>query len=151
MNINPASVLTKTLTRANKFDSLKVVENGLLLKCPNKREIEIPYTELDKVYIKKYKLNPFVEFVGIAFPFLFVYIALQYLPFYLMILVSVITVVPVFICVINYKWYQLNVLLKDGTFFVKRVSTHNKNESFSILNRVQKDFFNYESSTLATT
>lgn len=150
MNINRTSVIARTITSTNKFDSLKVVENGLLLKCQNKREIKIPYTELDKIYIKKCKLNPFVEFLCIAFPFLFVYIAMQYLPFYLMILVSVITVLPVFIRVINYKWYKLFVFLNDGTFFTKRVSLHKKTENFSILNRVEKEIFDYKSSILTS-
>lgn len=152
MRTNFTSAITKTLTNRNKFDSLTVVENGLILKWHNKREIEIPYTELDKVYIKKYKLNPIVEFLCIAFPFLFVYIALQYLPFYFMIFVSMITVLPVFIRVLNYKWYQLFVILNDGTFFRKRVPLNKKIENFSIINRVEKDFFNYcKSSTLAKT
>jgi hypothetical protein len=101
--------------------------------------------------IKKYKLNPIIEFLCISFPFLFVFLAIQYLPFDLMVLASFIVVIPVIITVINYKWYQLNILIKDGTLFIKRVSLHKKTENFSILNKVQKEFFNYEPSALATT
>lgn len=150
MNTITTNVITKTITNTTKFQSLTVVENGLVLKCHNKREIEIPYTELDKVYIKKYKLNPLVEFLCIAFPFLFVYLVLQYLPFYFMIFASMITVIPVFVCVLNYKWYQLFVILKDGTFFTKRVSLNKKMENFSILYRVEKDLFDFKSSTLVS-
>lgn len=150
MNAIAKNFKTKKIANITKFHKITFVENGLLLRCQNKREIEIPYTQLDKVYIKKYKLNPIVEFLCIAFPFLVVFVTLQYLPFYLMILASIITVLPVFIHVLNYKWYRLFVILKDGTFFIKRVSPHNKIENFSMLNKVEKDFFDYKSSTLVS-
>ncbi len=150
MNTIATNVIAKTTTNTTKFKSLSLVENGLVLKCQDKRSIEIPYAELDKVYIKKYKLNPIVEFLCIALPFLFVYVALQYLPFYLMIFVSLISVLPIFLRVLNYKWYQLFVILKDGTFFRKRVSLNKKMENFSILNKVEKEIFDYKSNTLAS-
>lgn len=53
MNTNPVSIIDKTIASTIKFDSLTVVENGLVLKCQNKREIEIPCTKLEKVFIKK--------------------------------------------------------------------------------------------------
>lgn len=150
MNTIATNVIAKTTTNTTKFQSLSLVENGLILKCQDKRSIEIPYAELDKVYIKKYKLNPIVEFLCIALPFVFVYVALQYLPFYLMIFVSLISVLPIFLRVLNYKWYQLFVILKDGTFFKKRVSLNKKMENFSILNKVEKEIFDYKSNALTS-
>lgn len=148
MNTIATSVIAKTTINTTKFQSLSLVENGLILKCQNKRSIEIPYADLHKVYIKKYKLNPIVEFLCISLPFLFVYVALQYLPFYLMLFVSLISVLPIFLRVLNYKWYQLFVILKDGTFFKKRVSLDKKTENFSILNKVEKDFSDYKFSIM---
>lgn len=150
MNTIATNFMTRKITNTTKFDSMTVVKDGLILKYRNKREIEIAYTELDKVYIKKYKLNPIVEFLCISVPFLLVFIALQYLSFYLMIFVSIITVLSVFIQVLNYKWYQLIVILKDGTFFRKRVSLRNKIENLSILYRVEKEIFDFKSNTLTT-
>ena len=57
MNTIATSVISKTTTSTTKFQSLSLVENRLILKCQDKRSIEIPYAEMDKVYIKKYKLS----------------------------------------------------------------------------------------------
>ena len=150
MNTISLNSSTKTISNTNKFQSLSLIENGLILKFQNKLSIEIPYAEVDKVYIKKYKLNPIVEFLCIALPFLFVCVALQYLPFHLMIFLSLISLIPIFLRVLNYKWYQLFVILKDGTFFRKRVSLNTKMENFAILNKVEKEIFDYKSNTLAS-
>lgn len=144
------SIIAKTITNTNKFIDLTVVENGLILEYQNKQKIEISYNKLDKVYVKKYKLNPFVELLCIIFPFLFVYIALQYLPFYLTIFVGVLSVSVVFMYVLNYKWYELFVLLKDGTYYKKKVSQRTKAKIFSIICRVEKDFFDYKSNLLTS-
>jgi hypothetical protein len=144
------SVIARKMTNTNRFINLTVAKNGLILENHNKRKIEIHYEELDKVYIKKYKINPFIEFLCIALPFVFVHIALQYLPFYLTIFGGVFAVHAVFMHAINSKWYQFFVFLKDGTFYKKRVSMRTKSENFSIINRVEKEFFNYKSNLLAS-
>ena len=133
-----------------KFDSLTFSKNGLLLKYRNEQEIEIPFANLGQIYIKKHKLNPIVEFLGISFPFLFVYMAIQYLPFDLMILVSIITIISIFKCVVNYKWYRFNIQLKDGTSFKKKISLDLKTENVSILEKVRTEFIYYNSSALAS-
>lgn len=143
MNIKTFVTNTKKAINTPKFDSLKYSSNGLLLKYRNKPEIEIPFAHLEKIYIKKHKLNPFVEFVGIAFPFLLVYMSIQYLPLALMILVSLVAIFFVFMVVINLKWYQLYVCLHDGTSFRKKISLKKKTENFAILEKVRAEHVKY--------
>jgi hypothetical protein len=135
--------LIKTTIRSNKFDSLTLVENGLLLKNGKKGEKEIPFSELDKIYIKKYKLYPVFELLYISLPFILIYIAIQYCPYDLVVLACLFTVFPVFITVTNYQWYKLKVRLNDGTYFMKRFSLHLKSEHVSIVKMVQIEYFNY--------
>jgi hypothetical protein len=132
----------------SKFDTLILIDNGLILKCRKKNEIRISYSELDKVYIDKYTLNPFIEFFCISIPFLLVLVSIQYLPFYLIIIVSLITIPLVFIKVLNYKWYQLNICLKNGAFYRKKVSLNKKAENFSLIHKVQKEFSYYNLNAL---
>lgn len=150
--MNAITIGTKTgmTMSTSKFDRLTFSNNGLLLKYRNKQEIEIPFEKLEKVYIKKYKLNPFIEFLCISVPFLFVYIAIQYLTFNLMIVVIIITAIPVLINIVNYKWYRFIVHLKDGTSFSKRVCIHNKSENVNILNKIQKECLSYNSTHIAS-
>ena len=104
----------------NKFDSLILVENGLILNSRNKGKKEIPFSELNKIYLKKYKIYPIFELLlFIFFPFILVYIGIQYFPFELPLIAALFTFIPVFIAFHNYKWYRLTIHLKNGTTFIK--------------------------------
>ena len=60
MNIIIHGGITGNAFSTVKFDHLTFSENGLLLKYRKEKEVEISFEELDKVSLKKYKLNPFV-------------------------------------------------------------------------------------------
>jgi hypothetical protein len=135
--------MPRTITAKTKFDSLTFSNDGLFLKYRNEPEIEIPFANLDQIYIKKHKLNPLMEFICIAFPFLFVYMAINYLTFYIMILVSIILIIPVFMIIVNYKWYRLYVLLNDGSTFRKKIASNMKTENISIVEKVRTEYLYY--------
>lgn len=150
MNIITIGAKTGNTYSTAKFDRLTFSKKGLLLKYRDEKEVEISFEELDKVYIKKYKLNPFVEFLCIAIPFLLVFITIQFFPSYLMIFVSIISVLPILMTVINYKWYRFNVQLKDGTFFTKRVRLNKKTEDIIILGKIQREYLNYNNAQITS-
>lgn len=106
IKINKVEMVQK-LTHSTKFDTLTFSKNGLLLKYRNEQEVEIPFTNLEKIYFKKHKLHPIVELIVISLPFIIVFKAVQYLPF-LMTIVSLVSVLPVFLFFINYK-LELNI------------------------------------------
>ncbi len=148
MKIVSTKEMTKILPNTTKFDSLTFSNDGLVLNYKNNNEIEIPFDKLDKIYIKRHNLNPFWELLGISIPFVFVFMAINYLPLNLMILVSVISILTVFVGVINYKWYRLYVRLKDGTSFRKKISFELKTENFTILEKIRSEYIYYHSSEL---
>lgn len=139
----------KNKIETTKFDTLTYVENGLILKSGKKKERTISFSELDNIYIKVNKLNPVYEFALILFPFLLVFIAIQYLPFDMVLFVATFTVIPVFVKVYNYKWYRLNIQLKDGTFFIKKFPLRLKSENISIVNAIRSKSFYYKINTMA--
>ena len=143
MNTMNIRTMPRTITAKTKFDSITFSKSGLLLKYRNEPEIEIPFADLDQIYIKKHKLNPLMEFMGISFPFLFVYMAINYLTFYIMILVSIILIIPVFMIIVNYKWYRLYVLLNDGSTFRKKIASNMKTENISIVEKVRTEYLYY--------
>lgn len=150
MNIVIRNTLTARTFNNMKFDQLTLSKNGVLLKYRNQPEIEIPFSDFDQIYIKKHTLNPIVEFMLIGFPFLLVILAVQYLPFLLMTLLSIALVALVFSNVINYKWYQLHISLKDGTSFKKRISLDRKPENISMMEKVYGEYLHYNVSNLAS-
>lgn len=148
MNTISNKKMTRILPNTSKFDSLAISNDGLTLKYKNNQEIEIPFDKLDKIYIKRHNLNPFWELMGISIPFIFVLMAINYLPLNFMIIVSIVSILTVFLGVINYKWYRLYVCLKDGTSFKKKISFELKTESFTILEKVRSEFLYYNSNEL---
>lgn len=126
------------LTNVNntKFIAFTLLENELILKFGKKRERSISFSELDKIYIKLYRLNPIMKFIGFISPFILIFIVIQYFPIPLILITTLFTILPVFLFVLNYKRYQLYVRLKDGTLYSKRVSVYKKAKDLSILKRV---------------
>ena len=148
MNVVSTRVMTRILPSITKFDSLTFSNDGLILKYKNNEEIEIPFDNLDKIYIKRHNLNIFWELMGISIPFVFVFMAINYLPLNLMIMVSIFSILTVFVGVINYKWYRLYVRLKDGTSFRKKISFELKTEHFTIIEKVRSEYLYYNASEL---
>ncbi len=141
--------MARTINHNSKFDTLILIDNGLILKYRKRKEIKISYSELNKVFIDKYTINPFIEFFCIAIPFFLVLFSIQYLPFYPIIILSLITIPLVFIRVRKYKWYQLNICLKNGAFYRKKIYLNKKAENFSIINKIHKEFSYYNSNILS--
>lgn len=126
-----------------KFDDLTIVEQGLILKNGKKKDREISFSELDKIYIKVYKLKPVFELGFILFPFLLIFLSIQYITFEKVMFVGVSTIVPVFVKIKNYKSYGLMICLKDGAVFRKKVTSNVIGQNISIINAVRKERFNY--------
>lgn len=138
------------INHSSKFDNMTFSENGLVLKYKNKPQREISFEDVDQIYIKKYKLHPVMKLIGIVSPFLLIYLTLQYFPFDLVIIAGLFTIVPVFMSIINYKWYRLCIRLKDGTTCRKKVPLHLKTENISVLNKVRTEYLYYKARPFAS-
>lgn len=132
-----------TAATATKFHTLTLVENGILLGYGNRKERAISFSELDKIYIKRYKLNPFLEFVFILFPFTLVFLSDQYFSLDIVTFTALFTIVPIFILVRNYTWYRLKIHLKEGSLFEKKLSLDLKTETVTIINKINSECFSY--------
>lgn len=137
-------VTVNSIISNSKFDHLTFSEDKLTLHYNKKEQKEISFAQVDQIYIKKRKLNPIMEFIGISSPFFIIYMAMQYTSFDLIIIASFFTIPLVFISVLNYKWYRLCVRLKDGTLYSKRISLYNKTENVSIFEKVRAEYIKYK-------
>ena len=125
------------------FNTLTLVENGIVLNGKNEHKREISYSEMDKIYIKVYKLKPVYELMFILFPFLLVFLSFQYIMLEKVVFVAFFSVIPVFVKTYKYKSYGMIISLKDGAFFTKRVSLKLKSDSVAIVNAVKREQLNY--------
>ena len=131
------------MTINTKYDDLTIVEHGLILKNGKKEGREISFSELDKIFIKVYKLKPLYELGFILLPFLLIFLSFQYETLEKVKFVGLASIIPVFVKINNYKSYGLIISLKDGTIFRKKVSLNMKAENISIINAVIRERFNY--------
>lgn len=135
------------MTANTKFDDLTVVENGLILKNRKNKKTEIPFSELDKIYVKVSKLKPIYELVIILSPFLLIFLSLQYVTLEKVIFLGFSAVIPVFFKINNYKSYGLVVCLKNGTVYRKKVSSDVKEKYISIVSTIRKEQLNHYTKT----
>lgn len=125
------------------FHTLTSVENGIILSCKNKNERKITYFELDKIFIKVYKLNPLSEFGFILLPFLLLYLSFQYIILEKAVFLAFMGVIPVYVKTYKYKSYRMTITLKNGTLFRKKVSMKLKDENMAIVKAVKREQLNY--------
>lgn len=134
------SAMARKTLGSTKFESISFSETGLVLQHRNKPEVEIPFDNLNKMYIKKYSLNPLVELLGISIPFLFVIFAIEYVDIYLLAIACILMALLITKIIMNYKWYRFYVVLKDGTAFSKRVQLNKKSENMSVVEKLYTQY-----------
>jgi len=129
-----------TVSSTVKFGKFNVNENGLILIKKNKEENVFQFSELNKIYIKKIKFS-FLHKIGLL-SLLLILLAIFFviLPVELVLLTSILYITVV-VKINTYKRYQLNILLKDGTFFIKFFNKDTKQEYIRLVNRVRKEIF----------
>jgi hypothetical protein len=135
---------TKKFNSKQQFDDMNYSEEGLVLEYKNKQVCQISFAEVNRIYIQKNKLNPFIKIALISFPILLLLSTIEFFPSDLLIIASFFAILPVFISVYDYKWYRLIVCLQDGTIYSKKVSLHLKTENISILDKVYDKFITYK-------
>ena len=127
-----------------KFVKLTIIENGLILTFKSKKNKEILFSELDKIYITINKIKPvYMLLISLSaiclaiFSYLFLKIDIIPLLVFLSILVF-------FFKMNNFKNYCLITRLKNSETFEKQVSIKSKHETINFVNYVQKEIYNYK-------
>lgn len=131
------------MAASSTFSKLTLVEKGIVLSFKNGRTREISYSELDKIYIKVYKIKPVYEFMFILFPFLLVFLSFQFIMLEKVVFVAFFSVIPIFVKTYKYKGYGLEISLKEDTLYRKRLSLKMKSESVTLVNAVKKEQLSY--------
>jgi hypothetical protein len=123
-----------------KFGTLSFVDNGLIVTKKNKEVTPILFSELNKIYIKKYKFS-FLNKIGLTSILLILSIFLvSYFPAEIVMLASIFYI-PLFVKMHTYKIYKLHLLLCDGTIFCKGFYKNDKYDYINLVSNVRKEIF----------
>jgi ABC-type multidrug transport system permease subunit len=134
-------LVTKTTTLgSNKFKTLTLEKHGLIVVNKKKEKTTIMFSELNKIYINKHKFSNLNKIGFMTLVLFSIIISSFYLQLELLVASSFLYI-PLIAKMNTYKWYQLNVLLDDGTFFNKIFYTITKQEYINLVNVVRKEIF----------
>jgi hypothetical protein len=112
--------MAKTITKITKIDNLTIAQNGLIVKYLKKPIRQIPFSEVDKIYIKVYKLKPIYGYVLLLVPMLLAFLCFEYVKLNIELSLVLLPVIPSIVKWNHFKTYGLVLLLKDGSVFTKR-------------------------------
>ena len=153
MNASTTGAMVRNMTSTIKFDSLTLSENGIVLQNDKKKVSEISYSELDKIYIKVYKLKPMFGFLLVLFPMLFAFLCFEYIQLNIEMSVALLPVIPTIVKINNinkFKRFGLVIVLKDGSVFKKHVSKNLKSDAVELINMVKRKCLNYNNWALVS-
>lgn len=116
------------------------VEKGVIVTKKNKETITILFSELNKIYIRKYKFS-FQRKIGFLSLLLIITAIISiYLPIESVMLTSILSI-PFMVMMNRYKSYQLYLQLYNGTSFSKRFNNKAKQEHINLVNRIRNEIF----------
>lgn len=153
MNASTTGAMVRNQTSTTKFDSLTLADNGLEIQYKKKKVGEISYSEVEKIYIKIYKLKPIYSFLFVLFPMLFAFLCFEYIQLSIEMSVAMLPVIPTIVKInkINrFKKFGLVIVLKDGSIFKKHVSKNLKCDAVELVNMVKRKCLNYNNWALAS-
>ena len=125
------------ISNSAKFDSLKIVENGLLLKYGKKLPSAILFSEIDTIYIKVYQSR--FRHISILIPVTLAFLYFEYAQLDITMFMAFSPVIPLLVKTNYFRRFALVIRLKEGTFFRKNISVKTKFKTIELLNAVKKE------------
>ncbi|WP_396186884.1 hypothetical protein [Flavobacterium sp.] len=153
MNASVTRAMVGNTTSTTEFDSLTLANNGIVLQYKKKKVGEISYSELDKIYIKVYKLKPIYGFLLVLFPMLFAFLCFEYIHLNIEMSVALPPVIPTIVKINRikkFKRFGLVIALKDSSVFRKHVSKNLKSDTVELIKEVKRKRLNYNNWALAS-
>lgn len=153
MNASATRAMVGNTTSTTEFDSLTLANNGIVLQYKKKKVGEISYSELDKIYIKVYKLKPIYGFLLVLFPMLFAFLCFEYIHLNIEMSVALPPVIPTIVKINRikkFKRFGLVIALKDSSVFRKHVSKNLKSDTVELIKEVKRKRLNYNNWALAS-
>lgn len=130
------------------FTSKSDNKNGILVKVNNKEEINILYSQINKIFINKFKLCTLNKLGLIAIPIVSLILLLSFLPLIPSFLLFLFIGIPIFVKVYQFKCYQFNIELHDGSYFTKMFFVKSKHNYISLVrevrNKILKDSHDFD-------
>lgn len=136
MNATTTGAKVKDTTSTTKFDSLTISDSTVQIQYKKTNISEISYSELEKIYIKVYKLKPIYGSIFVSFPMLLAFLCFEPIQLNVEFYLALLPVIPAFVKINRFKRYGLVLVHKDGSVFAKKVPLKLKTDMVELINEV---------------
>jgi len=123
-----------------KFESHYFFENRLRLQLNNNTEQLILFSEVQKIYIQKYKLG-WLQKVALITLFIGALCIVSVFFSTELVMLSSALLIPIIVKLNLYKWYELHLKLKEGQLYTKEFYSNTKHEHIQFVNKVRSQIF----------
>ena len=128
----------------NKFKEITLAEHGIILNKRGKIKKEILFSELDQIYISVHKMNlsnKFLIILVLLFAGLYTHLYLQVdIP----IILAYLTVIIFILKMNKFRNYTLQIRLKNGKTFEKKIAEKLKQEAIYLINEIRKEIYDFK-------
>ena len=122
----------------SNFKKIKIDEKGLILKFQDKESKEIPFSEINKIYIKvkKVPVKYIVSFVGLSIGIVLILVWIY--GFNLVVLSPSFLILVGVIKLNSHRIFVLKIKLKNGNSFIQPIPLKSKYKTIEDINKVRR-------------
>jgi len=125
----------------NNFKKITIGEKGVILKFKTKEQKEIPFSEINKIYIKVKKTPVLFTFLFVAVSLSVVLLSLWIFGFKLILFSPLFLILVGIIKLNNYKRYVLKIKLKSGKSIIQPIPLKLKYTTIDDITKIRKALF----------
>lgn len=123
------------------FNGIFLVENGVILKYTSRKQKEIPFSDIDKIYIQVNKIPAIYIVLFIVLSMIGVLLSLWIFGFELVVISPLLLFVLGVVRLNNYKRYTLKINLKNGNSVIQQIPLKFKHKTIDVINTIRKELF----------
>jgi hypothetical protein len=123
------------------FNGIFLVENGVILKYTSRKQKEISFSDIDKIYIQVNKIPVIYIFLFIVVSIIGVLLSLWVFGFELVVISPLLLFVLGVVRLNNYKRYTLKINLKNGNSVIQQIPLKFKHKTIDVINTIRKELF----------
>ena len=125
----------------NNFKKITIGEKGVILKFKTKEQKEIPFSEINKIYIKVKKTPVLFTVLFVAVSLSVVLVSLWIFEFKLIFFSPLFLILVGVIKLNNYKRYVLKIKLKAGNAIIQPIPLKLKYKTIDDITKIRKVLF----------
>ena len=133
--------MTRNEMILKNFNSISLDGDSVILKFKSSNQKEIPFSDIDKIYIQANKIPAIYIFLFIVFSMIGVLLSLWFFGLELVVISPLLLFVLLVVRLNNYKRYVMKINLKNGNSIIQQIPLKFKHKTIDAINIIRKELF----------